>query len=52
MALFKTMWEVDRHRLPGIRELCREAEQTKAVTRLCSLEEIDALRERYQERRS
>ena len=52
MAVFKTMWEVDQHWLPGIRELCREAEQTKAVTRLCSLEEVDALQELYQERRS
>ena len=52
MILFKTMWEVDQHRLPGIRELCREAEQTKAVTRLCTLEEVDALQKRYQERRS
>jgi adenylate kinase family enzyme len=42
MALFKTMWEVDQNWLPGIRELCREAEQTKKVTRLCSLKEIDA----------
>jgi len=52
MALFKTMWEVDRHWLPGIRELCREAEQTKKVTRLCSLEEIDELQELYRKRRS
>ncbi len=52
MALFKTMWEVDRHWLPGIRELCREAEQTKTVTRLCSLEEVDALQELYRKRRS
>jgi hypothetical protein len=52
MAVFKTMWEVDRYWLPGIRELCREAEQTKPVTRLCSLEEVDALQELYRERRS
>jgi adenylate kinase family enzyme len=42
MGLFKTMWEVDQNWLPGIRELCRKAEQVKKVTRLCSLEEIDA----------
>jgi adenylate kinase family enzyme len=52
MALFKTMWEVDRDWLPRIRELCREAEQTKTVTRLCSLEEVDALQTLYRERRS
>ena len=53
MALFKTMWEVDQHWLPTIRELCREAEQTKKVVRLCSLEEVDALiRELCRERRS
>jgi hypothetical protein len=49
---FKTMWEVDRDWLPGIRELCREAEPTKTVTRLCSLEEVDALQAFYRERRS
>lgn len=42
MALFKTMWEVDQNWLPRIRELCRKAERMKKVTRLCSLEEIDA----------
>jgi hypothetical protein len=42
MPLFKTMWEVDQSWLPGIRELCRKAEQMKKITRLCSLEEIDA----------
>ncbi|MGJ4927474.1 adenylate kinase [Bradyrhizobium sp. HKCCYLRH3095] len=47
MALFKTMWEVDRDWLPGIRELCREAELTKAVTRLVTLEEVAALQQRY-----
>jgi adenylate kinase family enzyme len=52
MALFKTMWEVDRDWLPGIRELCREAEHTKTVTRLCSLDEVDALQEFYRKRRS
>lgn len=53
MALFKTMWEVDRHWLPAIRELCREAEQTKKVVRLCSLEEVDALiRKLCRERRN
>jgi adenylate kinase family enzyme len=52
MAVFKTMWEVDRDWLPGIRELCRQAEQTKTVTRLYSLEEIDALQALYRERRS
>jgi adenylate kinase family enzyme len=42
MALFKTMWEVDQNWLPSIRDLCREVKQTKNVTRLCSLDEIDA----------
>lgn len=52
MAVFKTMWEVDRDWLPGIRELCREAEQIKAVTRLCTLEEVDALQQLYRNGRS
>jgi adenylate kinase family enzyme len=51
MAVFKTMWEVHRDWLPGIRELCREAEQTKAVTRLCTLEEVDALQQLYRDGR-
>jgi hypothetical protein len=42
MALFKTIWEVDQHWLPGIRELCREAAQAKTVVRVCSLAELDA----------
>lgn len=42
MALFETMWEVDQNWLPAIRELCAKAGQTKKVTRLCSLAEIDA----------
>jgi adenylate kinase family enzyme len=42
MASFKTMWEVDQNWLPGIRELCRKSERMKKVTRLRSLEEIDA----------
>lgn len=42
MALFRTMWEVDQHWLPAIRELCSETEESKKLTRLCSLEDIDA----------
>ncbi len=41
--LFRTMWEVDRTWLPDIRSMCAEAElEGKAVTRLTSVEEIDA----------
>jgi adenylate kinase family enzyme len=41
--LFRTMWEVDQNWLPAIRSMCAEAElEGKAVTRLASLEEIDA----------
>ena len=41
--LFRTMSEVDRTWLPDIRSMCAEAElKGKAVTRLCSVEEIDA----------
>ena len=42
MALFRTMWEVDQNWLPGIRELCSKSGGAKKLTRLCSLEEIDA----------
>jgi adenylate kinase family enzyme len=43
--LFKTMWEVDQTWLPAIRDLCRDAELAgKGVTRLFSLEDIDAFR--------
>jgi adenylate kinase family enzyme len=42
MALFRTMWEVDQNWLPAIRELCSRAGEAKKLTRLCSLEEIDA----------
>ena len=42
MALFRTMWEVDQHWLPAIRELCGKTGGAKKLTRLCSLEEIDA----------
>jgi hypothetical protein len=42
MALFRTMWEVDQNWLPAIRELCGKTELPKRLTRLCSLEEIDA----------
>ena len=41
MGLFKTIWQVDQNWMPGIRSLCRAAEQVKKVTRLRSLEEID-----------
>jgi len=51
MALFKTMWEVDQNWLPGIRELCREAEQMKRVTLLGSLKEIDAYSARVRDER-
>jgi adenylate kinase family enzyme len=41
--LFRTMWEVDRDWMPGIRALCTEAEgQGKIVNRLTSVDEIDA----------
>jgi hypothetical protein len=41
--LFRTMSEVDRTWLPDIRSMCAEAElEGKAMTRLSSLEEIDA----------
>lgn len=42
MALFRTMWEVDQNWLPAIRDLCSEVGNAKKLTRLCSLEEIDA----------
>jgi adenylate kinase family enzyme len=42
--LFRTMWEVDRTWMPGIRSMCAEAElEGKAVPRLASVDEIDAL---------
>jgi adenylate kinase family enzyme len=45
-ALFKTMSEVDRDWLPGIRDLCRAAEADgKGVSHLRSLEAIDAFAE-------
>ena len=41
--LFRTMWEVDQGWLPDIRSMCAEAElEGKAVTRLASMDEIDA----------
>jgi adenylate kinase family enzyme len=41
--LFRTMSEVDRTWMPDIRSMCAEAElEGKAVTRLASVEEIDA----------
>ncbi len=41
-AVFETMWDVDRHWMPGIRRLCSDAEQAaKPVTRLASVEELD-----------
>src|SRR4051812_1559679 len=41
--LFRTMAEVDRSWMPDIRAMCAEAELAgKAVTRLASVEEIDA----------
>lgn len=41
--LFRTIWEVDRDWMPGIRALCTEAEAGgKIVTRLASVDEIDA----------
>jgi hypothetical protein len=41
--LFRTIWEVDRAWMPGIRALCTEAEtQGKIVTRLASVDELDA----------
>ncbi len=44
--LFRTIWEVDRDWMPGIRALCTEAEaQGKIVTRLISVDEIDAFAE-------
>lgn len=42
MALFKTIWDVDQNWMPAIRKLCVAAERFKSVTRLCSLEAIDA----------
>jgi len=42
MALFRTMCEVDQNWLPAIRELCSKTGEAKKLTRLCSLEEIDA----------
>jgi FAD binding domain in molybdopterin dehydrogenase len=35
-------WGVDQNWLPAIRELCGKTALTKRLTRLCSLEEIDA----------
>jgi adenylate kinase family enzyme len=41
--LFRTIWEVDRDWMPGIRTLCTEAEaEGKIVTRLTSVDELDA----------
>jgi adenylate kinase family enzyme len=41
--LFRTIWEVDRDWMPGVRALCTEAEaEGKIVTRLASVDEIDA----------
>jgi adenylate kinase family enzyme len=41
--LFRTIWEVDQTWMPGIRDLCTEAEtQGKIVTRLTSVDELDA----------
>jgi adenylate kinase family enzyme len=41
--MFRTLWEVDRDWMPGIRGLCTEAEERgKIVTRLTSVDEIDA----------
>jgi adenylate kinase family enzyme len=43
--LFRTMWEVDQTWLPELRSMCAEAElEGKAVTRLNSVDEIDAFR--------
>jgi hypothetical protein len=40
---FRTMWEVDRVWLPDLRRRCDEAAmEGKAVTRLNSLDEVDA----------
>ncbi|MFZ2005424.1 MAG: AAA family ATPase [Stellaceae bacterium] len=42
-ALFRTIWDVDRAWLPGIRTLCTEAAaRGKIVTRLTSVDELDA----------
>jgi len=41
--LFRTIWEVDKTWLPGLRIMCQQAEaEGKAVTRLTSLEDIAA----------
>jgi adenylate kinase family enzyme len=48
MALFKTMWEVDQNWLPTIRELCSQAGPSKKLTRLHSLEELDAYASRIE----
>jgi adenylate kinase family enzyme len=41
--LFRAMWEVDQTWLPALRSMCQNAElEGKAVTRLTSLDEIDA----------
>ena len=45
--LFRTMWEVDQTWLPELRSICAEAElEGKAVTRLSSVDEIDAFASR------
>jgi adenylate kinase family enzyme len=45
--LFRTIWEVDRDWMPGVRALCTEAEaQGKIVTRLTSVDELDAFTRR------
>jgi adenylate kinase family enzyme len=41
--MFRTLWEVDRDWMPGIRALCTQAEtEGKIVTRLTSVDDIDA----------
>jgi hypothetical protein len=41
--LFRTMWEVEKAWMPGIRRLCDQAETAgKIITRLGSLADIDA----------
>jgi hypothetical protein len=41
--LFRTIWDVERDWMPGIRALCTDAEtQGKIVVRLTSVDELDA----------
>ena len=42
-ALFRTIWDVEKNWMPGVRDLCNEAEaQGKTVTRLTDVDGLDS----------